>query len=238
MNSDFETALKELVKNAVREVAAELRDEVGASIPHQVPRATPSEDRLLLTPRETAKRLAISERHLFELTRTGQLPCVRVGRNVRCSVETIQKWVRDTESTDQPSPTEKAERSKRSTKAAASESPRRKPKVSEGSNVRRPLVVTAPATERQPATARQLSPKGKRQENQERISPLTVLLSEMGIDRTKLPPITNGELMRIAEVDTPTLHGWQYLNRSLPEEAINKLKNHFRRLVAEQRGED
>ena len=157
---------------------------------------------------------------------------------MRYSVETIQKWVRDTESTDQPSPTEKAERTKRPTKAAASESPRRKPKVPDGGNARRTLEVTTPAKERQPATARQPAPKRKRQESgEERISPLTVLLSEMGIDRTTLPPITNGELMRIAEVDTPTLHGWQYLNRPLPEEAINKLKNHFRRLVAEQRGE-
>lgn len=198
MNSDFETALKQLVKDSVREVVAEFKDEVRALIRHQVPSAMPAEDRFLLTPRETAKRLAISERHLFELTRTGQLPCVRVGRNVRYSVETIQKWVRDTESTDQPSTTEKAERTKRPTKAAASESPRRKPKVSEGSKARRPLEVTAPATERQPATARQPAPKGKRQQSEERISPLTVLLSEMGIDRTKLPPITNGELMRIA----------------------------------------
>jgi hypothetical protein len=70
--------------------------------------------------------------------------------------------------------------------------------------------------------------------SEERISPLSVLLSELGIDRSSLSPITNGDLMRIAEVDISTMHGWQYLNRPLPEEAMNRLKNHFRRLVTER----
>ncbi len=33
--------------------------------------------------------------------------------------------------------------------------------------------------------------------------------------------------MRIAEVDTPVLHGWMYLNRELPVEALQKLRDHF-----------
>ena len=238
MNGAFESALKKVVKDAVREVAAEFRDEVRALISHQVPRDSPSENRFLLTPRETAKRLAISERHLFELTRTGQLPCVRVGRNVRYSVETIQKWMRDTESNNQPSTTEKAEHRKRPTNTAEATSPCPNPKSLEGRKVAHNLEGDARATKRQLPTPRQPTPKGKRHKDEGRISPLAVLLGEMGIDSDNLPTITNGELMRIAEVDIPTLHGWQYRNRPMPEEAINKLKNYFRHLVAQQRGED
>jgi len=60
------------------------------------------------------------------------------------------------------------------------------------------------------------------------------LLSQNGIDTSKLPPITNGELMRIAEVDIATLHGWNYHNQPLPEEATTKLTNHFHRFVSAQ----
>ena len=43
--------------------------------------------------------------------------------------------------------------------------------------------------------------------------------------------------MRIAEVDMPTMHGWLYLNRRLPEEALNRLKSHYLRLVKERKSE-
>ena len=58
----------------------------------------------LMTPRQTAQRLAISERHLFALTHSGLLPCVRVGKCVRYSVETIRNWVRSLESAGQSPP--------------------------------------------------------------------------------------------------------------------------------------
>jgi hypothetical protein len=62
-------------------------------------------------------------------------------------------------------------------------------------------------------------------------------MREVGIDRSTLPPVTNGELMRIAEVDMMTMHGWQHLHWPLPEEAANKLKEHFRRAVTQQEGD-
>jgi excisionase family DNA binding protein len=40
-------------------------------------------DRLLLTPRQAAAALSISERTLWQLTRDRALPCVRIGRSVR-----------------------------------------------------------------------------------------------------------------------------------------------------------
>jgi len=68
----------------------------------------------------------------------------------------------------------------------------------------------------------------------QRPGPFEVLLREIGIDRDSLPPLTNGELMRIAEVDTPTMHGWMYLNRSFPEEVRKKLQVHFSNYVREK----
>ena len=53
------------------------------------------------------------------------------------------------------------------------------------------------------------------------------MLKEIGVDRTSLPALTNGDLRRIAEVDIPTMHGWLYLNRELPTEAMEKLRRHF-----------
>jgi len=41
---------------------------------------------LALRPREAAKALSISPRHLWDLTRRGEVPCVRVGTGKRQTV--------------------------------------------------------------------------------------------------------------------------------------------------------
>jgi len=233
MTDDLESALKQLLKNVVREVAAGVVKELKASVPHQAPPSTPTDGGFLLKPRETAKRLAISERHLFQLTRTGQLPCVRVGKCVRYNIETIQKWVRDTES---PEPPPRSERDDFKQTLTASESPRRMPKRPTRQKKRVPASEKGSVPEQCSPNVRHRVSNGKPKEVQskERISPLSVLLSELGIARGSLPPITNGELMRIAEVDIATMHGWQYLDKPLPAEAMNRLTNHFRCLVTER----
>jgi excisionase family DNA binding protein len=55
---------------------------------------------LLLTPRDAAKALAISERTLWTLTNDGKIPHKRIGRAVRYSVADLQAWI-----AGQPSPT-------------------------------------------------------------------------------------------------------------------------------------
>lgn len=50
---------------------------------------------LLLTTREAAAALRISERTLFTLTKTGQIPCVRFGRSVRYAPADLQRWIAD-----------------------------------------------------------------------------------------------------------------------------------------------
>ena len=54
--------------------------------------ATP---RLLLTPREAAQTLAISPRKLWGLTKSGELPCIRIGRAVRYDVADLHDWIKD-----------------------------------------------------------------------------------------------------------------------------------------------
>lgn len=50
--------------------------------------------RLLLTVRETAAMLALSERKLWELTNREGLPSIRIGRLVRYSLTDVEDWVR------------------------------------------------------------------------------------------------------------------------------------------------
>jgi excisionase family DNA binding protein len=182
----------------------------------------------LMTPRQTAQRLAISERHLFALTHSGQLPCVRVGKCVRYSVETIRNWVRSLESAGQspPAQTDAEERPRPPTPPASSH--RRKEDRQRLRTQSREPVNRTPKT--RPRASRASSHGA---DEKERITPLTKLLESLGINRANLPVITNGELMRIAEVDSSTLHGWTYRNMPLPEEAMNRLRDHFRRLITE-----
>ncbi len=49
--------------------------------------------RLLLTAEQTARALAISPRKLWELTRAGQVPCVRIGRSVRYDRADLEAWI-------------------------------------------------------------------------------------------------------------------------------------------------
>lgn len=49
--------------------------------------------RLLLTPREAAQALRISERKLWGLTASSEIPCVRIGRSVRYDISDLHAWI-------------------------------------------------------------------------------------------------------------------------------------------------
>ena len=51
--------------------------------------------RLLLTPREAAEALRISDRKLWGLTASGEIPCVRIGRSVRYDISDLQGWIEE-----------------------------------------------------------------------------------------------------------------------------------------------
>lgn len=60
---------------------------------------------LALRPREAAKALSISERHLWQLTHDGVIPCVRIGSGKRQTVlyptAALQQWLtRQTQQTN------------------------------------------------------------------------------------------------------------------------------------------
>lgn len=221
MNDDLESAFGRLLKTVIGEVALELLNEHGLLDRIQSHQSVDLNGPFLLTSRETAKRLSISERHLFSLTKSGVLPSVRVGQRVHYSVETIQRWIRESEGAGKSSV--KTDNRATSTAHAISR-PKTVPKPTAK---RSPAKKAVPVVEPKPKkadTPSQSDPKN----TEERRTPFTDLLNEVGIQRSSLPPLTNGELMRIAEVDLPTFHGWMYLNRELPETARNKLKEHFR----------
>ena len=53
--------------------------------------------RLLLRIPEVAETLGIGRTKIYELIATGELPTIRIGRAVRISVTTLQKWVEERE---------------------------------------------------------------------------------------------------------------------------------------------
>ncbi|MGB7158218.1 MAG: helix-turn-helix domain-containing protein [Tepidisphaeraceae bacterium] len=48
---------------------------------------------LLLTPREAAKALRLSERTLARYTADGEIPVVRIGRSVRYDPRSLSQWI-------------------------------------------------------------------------------------------------------------------------------------------------
>jgi len=49
--------------------------------------------KLLLTVREAAAALSVSERHLYTITKRDGLPVVRLGKSVRYRVSDIETWL-------------------------------------------------------------------------------------------------------------------------------------------------
>ncbi|MHC4519043.1 MAG: helix-turn-helix domain-containing protein [Planctomycetota bacterium] len=49
---------------------------------------------LLLSPRQAAQALGVCEKTVYNLTRSGELPVVRLGRAVRYSLGDLREWIR------------------------------------------------------------------------------------------------------------------------------------------------
>jgi len=54
-------------------------------------------ERLLLKPLEAAQVLGIGRSLMYELIARGEIPSVRLGRCLRVSRESLQKWIRERE---------------------------------------------------------------------------------------------------------------------------------------------
>jgi excisionase family DNA binding protein len=65
---------------------------------------------LLITARDAAKALSISERCLWQLTKDGAIPCVRVGRLVRYDPNDLEQWIDQAKERAGPLPIAKSEK--------------------------------------------------------------------------------------------------------------------------------
>lgn len=68
---------------------------------------------MLLRPKDAARRLALSERTLWAMTRAGLLPCVRVGKSVRYCPADLAEWVQKAKGAPLPGPAEVEGRKKK-----------------------------------------------------------------------------------------------------------------------------
>jgi excisionase family DNA binding protein len=84
--------LEPLIRRVVQETLAQLGREHGAPATGPTGSEPASTGAVLLTARQAARALAISERKLWELTKQGQIPHVRVGRAVRYRPADLDAW--------------------------------------------------------------------------------------------------------------------------------------------------
>ena len=59
--------------------------------------SAPVPEKLLLSARETAKALSISEKTLWTYTQRGNIPCAKIGARVLYSVESLQRFIAEAE---------------------------------------------------------------------------------------------------------------------------------------------
>lgn len=186
----------------------------------------------LLKAREAARRLAISERHLYQLTSSGEVPCVRIGKLVRYSVETLRKWIKDRESAEHPPLPREAPAKRPAVQTYQAPVPRA---ASKHRSLRRKKPVSAPEPRTAQGRAKTVLDRSRSDaEPAEQKSRLSQFLKSVGIAPSKVPSLTNGELMQVAGVDLIQWHGWQHLGKALPDEAMERLTHHFQQLVSSQ----
>lgn len=220
--SDLESILRRVIREEVR---AALEETLPQFRTQQIAKPPEPEEELLLSTREAAKRLSISERTLFELTKSGQLPCVRLGMAKRYSVETIKKWIQKSEEEpDRPS----ISRPRKPNSGTTSQRPNHQRDVKRRETKKTAKKNPKPLSNAGPQAIPKSTPQRRRDDEEQSPNPMALLLNEIGLDYSVASEIPRGELMRIAGVDMQTYHGWRFLGRSMPEEALEKLREHFR----------
>ena len=51
------------------------------------------QNRLVLKPMEVAAALGVSRRTIYEMLATGEIPSIRIGRNIRISRKALENWI-------------------------------------------------------------------------------------------------------------------------------------------------
>lgn len=230
MGGDLEVALRKLLTEVVREVVQDelRRSAVAGSEARE--RGEP-EQHMLLRPSEAAKRLAICERTLYTLTQTGQIPSVRIGRLVRYSPNAIQDWIAHSEAGPEgrcdskpkaPPKNFASSSGRQASRRQRTEPTKRSPK---SKTARASLRSRSSQTPTPSSREQQTTPAGCPEFEPRSI--VAFFAERLGVDESTLPRMTNGDVQRIAEIDIPTLHGWTYRGRELPDAAIEKLRDYF-----------
>lgn len=61
--------------------------------PGDHPHVTPRLDEALLRPEQAAELLAVKPSWLYEAVRSGNLPCLRIGRHIRFTRAMLEEWL-------------------------------------------------------------------------------------------------------------------------------------------------
>jgi hypothetical protein len=229
MFSGLEQSLRTMLKSVLIEVVKEVT--ASSPQPQQIELASLKSPPVLWRPSEAAKALAISERHLWALTRAEQIPCVRISRLVRYDPVALRDWVRFASSSRFSVQRNVGSAEEKST----SGTPRDHRKMGTRSSskqgdsktiVRRKSVARSPRRQPNRGDLDSDSTQGAGLNRPPR--DVRALFAErLGVSPEQLPRLTNGQLMQIADVDTATLHGWIHLGRDMPEAAIQRLQSFY-----------
>ncbi|QEG37729.1 helix-turn-helix domain-containing protein [Bythopirellula goksoeyrii] len=171
----------------------------------------------LYTGDEVADLLGVSRRHVHSLTKNGKLPSVRLGTRVRYRQSTLAEWLAQQEATPQQARHERTTSNVRKTTSASKS---------------RTVKELARKSNAKADCSSKSNPRGKPQQAdnsaKEFVGGLQILARSLGVDYESLPRMTNGDIRRIADVEIAILHGWQYLGRELPPEALENVTKWLR----------
>jgi excisionase family DNA binding protein len=223
LESAFRAMLKEVVVEALKEfVPSQSKSSQQMTDSHI--NTSPS----LLRVRDAARLLQVSERTLWNLTDNGNIPCIHVGRAVRYDPAAIREWI----SRSQSSRAGQMDRVESGEPKPAGARPKAPTAHGDSPVVRfRRLTNQAQPTRvkrqrRRPSATKAAPPPSTTAEGQSR-DVFALIASRLGVDRDKLPQCTNGQLMRAADLDIATYHGWVYHGKDLPAGALDKLISFF-----------
>lgn len=235
MSMGLDESLRSFLKSVLVEVAKEVlpialsHQELGNKFTSDL---TSSEAiPLLWRPKEAAKALAISERHLWALSHAGKIPYVRLNRLVRYDPAALREWLKNPQSIQVV--TECAERPPGEPESVApghssSVSASSKRRISKARSPSKTPIGRRVRHEKSAETGHsrtQKSPTGTEERRANTQRDVRGYFGErLGISPSKLPVITNGKIMEITGLDIATLHGWIYKGTALPDEAIQKLQ--------------
>jgi hypothetical protein len=230
MSMGLDESLRSFLKSILVEVAQQV---LPIALSHQQRQSSSTEnstsresDRLLWRPREAAKALAISERHLWALSNAGKIPYVRLNRLVRYDPVVLREMLRnpDFNHIDIRDPVEPYK------KGEPKEPRRSRPRISKlaklnSGNMRKNAAADEP--QGQARKAYRNSPQEQQDSESKMLDVRGYFAERLGVVRDKLPVITMGKIRDITGLDIVALHGWIYKGQELPQQAIDQLKAFF-----------